>query len=407
MKKFWFLETIFEKSKMRARVLPGQTYAGPGGVEIMVNSDLNCQSDKRVRAVYEVRTVFGTESLTLSSDGTFYVAGAIYPLTNLRGDEVLPEDMLAAYGSFKTADPITTPPVYTASVDLGKPVGKPRLSYLDSLRTKKHLQPPTPEDGFYVPEDVWWLLIRNIENNVPTMLIGPTGSGKTEVVNFIRQRLELDMMMHDMGAMVDPIANLLGVHRLKDGKSIFDYSKFSEDIQKPGILLLDEASRAPGGTNNVLFSLLDFRKYLDFGVAGHDDERRIPLNEDCVIFATANVGAEYTGTQTMDRALIDRFFPVELDYMPSAIEARLLVTRCDIALVDATIIAKVASSVRSLAKKKDLSSAVSTRHTLQAADLVKDGFAVQTALRLVFLPLFEGSDTEGERLTVLNCITAR
>lgn len=42
--------------------------------------------------------------------------------------------------------------------------------------------------------------------------------------------------------MIDPISGLLGVHRLVQGWSVFDYAKFTEDIQKPCIILLDELS---------------------------------------------------------------------------------------------------------------------------------------------------------------------
>ena len=48
-----------------------------------------------------------------------------------------------------------------------------------------------------------------------------------------------------MGSMQDPLTDLLGSHRLENGSSVFDYAKFVEDVQKPGVILLDELSRAP------------------------------------------------------------------------------------------------------------------------------------------------------------------
>lgn len=52
------------------------------------------------------------------------------------------------------------------------------------------------------------------------MLTGPTGSGKTQVVELICKQLGIPCTIYDMGAMHDPISDLLGVHRLDDGKSI-------------------------------------------------------------------------------------------------------------------------------------------------------------------------------------------
>ena len=57
-----------------------------------------------------------------------------------------------------------------------------------------------------------------------------------------------------MGSMYDPVSGLLGVHRLqKGGEAGFDYAKFTQDIQKPGVILRDELSRAPVTTINILF----------------------------------------------------------------------------------------------------------------------------------------------------------
>lgn len=50
------------------------------------------------------------------------------------------------------------------------------------------------------------------------MIIGPTGSGKTSCVKEVCSRMGIPLHVFDMGSMIDPISNLLGVHRLEDGK---------------------------------------------------------------------------------------------------------------------------------------------------------------------------------------------
>ena len=87
-------------------------------------------------------------------------------------------------------------------------------------------------------------MLRNVQNQVNTILLGATGTGKTELVRLICDRLGIECHVYDMGAMLDPISGLLGVHRLSEGGSVFDYAKFTQDIQKPGVVLLDELSRA-------------------------------------------------------------------------------------------------------------------------------------------------------------------
>ena len=211
-----------------------------------------------------------------------------------------------------------------------------------------------------------------------------------------------------MGSMYDPVSGLLGVHRLqKGGESVFDYAKFTQDMQKPGVILLDELSRAPVMTNNILFPCLDSRRMLPVEMAGGDELRSIPVHPDCVFIATANVGAEYTGTMSMDRALVGRFFPLELDYMPLDSEVQVLTKRCGILPAEAENIASVAGTVRSLYGKQEISCTISTRETLAAAWLVADGWSSLDAMELTFLPLFEGTRTEGERGMVAKIFMTR
>lgn len=234
-----------------------------------------------------------------------------------------------------------------------------------------------------------------------------TVTHNTELVLLACKKLGIPCHVYDMGSMYDPISGLLGVHRLqKGGVSTFDYAKFTKDISEPGVVLLDELSRAPVTTNNILFPCLDSRRSLPIEIAGGNDLRSIKVHEDCCFVATANVGAEYTGTMSLDRALVGRFFPLELDYMPFDFETEVLMKRCKISKKNADLIVRVADNVRSLYRKQDISCSLSTRETLMAAELVSDGWELLKAMELVFLPLFEGTMAEGERSVIAKIIMA-
>lgn len=142
-------------------------------------------------------------------------------------------------------------------------------------------------------------------------------------------------------------------------------------------------------------------------MAGGDGMRSIPVHPECVFIATANVGVEYTGTMSLDRALVGRFFPLELEYMPCIEEAKVLKKRYGISTNDAANIVAVAETVRSLYSKQEISCSISTRETLQAGRLVSDGWTTLEAMELTFLPLFEGSKTDGERSIVSKIFMTR
>lgn len=400
MKKFYFFKTMVDKGRNRLRPLSGQKFLD--GSEI--DPTLNVQSDKSLRTVYPLGTIFGSDSLKLCSG--YYEAGAIFPL-GLRDEKYRDAshkpsaDMKQAYEDYIGVADGTAERVS----DYAPPAG----GFLARMMKRKEFDvPDIKKSGFYVDPDNWYLLLRNITNQVNTMLIGPTGTGKTELISFACKQLNVPCHIYDMGSMYDPVAGLLGVHRLQEGGvSTFDYAKFTHDISEPGVILLDELSRAPVTTNNILFPCLDSRRTLPVEIAGGDDLRAVKVHEDCCFIATANVGAEYTGTMSMDRALVGRFFPLELDYMPRDMEEQVLMKRCRVPFEAAEHIVAVANSIRSLYKKQELSSSLSTRETLMAAELVADGWSPLRAMELVFLPLFEGTKVEGERGIVAKSLMTR
>jgi len=401
-KKYYFLKTVIETDKkIRVRALSGQKFVDGSAV----NPAINISSDKKIRSQFPIGTIYCCEEL--ASKGKFYIVKSfsIYPVS-VPGADVprdTPRDMVEAYIEFTGGTGVAP-----ETPEKKEPKKKGIPSLMDRLSARKDIKPPTiDENGFYVDKDIWYLLVRNINKNINTLILGPTGCGKTEIIGFLGQKLGTRVSYYDMGAMHDPMTGLLGSHRIKDGHSVFDPAKFTKDIQEEGIIVLDELSRAPLSTNNILFPCLDSRRELPVEIADSESSRSIPVDEEVCFFATANVGGEYTGTNIIDRALIDRFFPVELSYLEQTIESEVLQKRTMVDKRNADTICEIAKTIRNMYAKGEISVAVSPRHTLDAASLVKDGFTLLKAMSFVFLPLFEGSDSFGERNMVKTLFSSR
>lgn len=409
----YFVTTIMDKyGKVRVRPISNQHF--PDGGTIKTHFNVSC--DKEARVKFPLGTIFACRNL--EDQGKFYKVPdfTIYPVSD-SGGTLLPERLagsIKAYTDFlaKTTGVTTEPvpevdtPAVADTEELEEP--KPR-TILERIKAKAVYKPPKlQEKGFFIDEDIWYLLLRNIRNKKNTLLVGPTGSGKTELLRLLAEQINKTYSVYDMGSMHDPMTGLLGVHRINsDGYSTFDYSKFSKDIQDKDIIILDELSRAPQTTSNILLPCLDSRRELPIEIASSTGVRNIPVGETTTFFATANIGSEYTGSGIMDRALVDRFFIIEMDYLTVVEETKVLCERTGIQKEIAQTISRVADSIRGLWRKGDLSLAVSTRHTLEVAALVADGFSLLQSFEFVFLPLYEGTNSEGERSQVRTILATR
>lgn len=324
-------------------------------------------------------------------------------------------DQLADHEIMKQAADFTT---YISEVASGK-IKRPaslaggKASFIEMLLTDPKFLKPKDKDGFHVEEKTWKILVRNLNRKVNTLLLGPTGSGKTEIIERICRQTGTPLTIIQMGTITDPTEQLVGKLDLDTvtGGTRFDWADFAKAIQNPGVVLLDEINRIPDNGENILFSCLDGTRSLSAAGAKSCDSRTIKVHPDCVFFATANIGARYTGTKEMDSALMNRFMPVEVDYMTPATETKILIKRTGINEDDARNISFIAGRIREMAAMETLQNSVSTRETIQCASLVSDGFTCLEAMEATFLPLFDrGSgpnDQSSERSSVKALFQAR
>lgn len=286
-------------------------------------------------------------------------------------------------------------------------------SLIESLMSDKKNAKPKDKDGFHIDTDTWKLLVRNLHAKCNTLLLGPTGCGKTDIVKILCKQTGTDLTIIQMGAITDPVEQLVGKLDLDTitGGTVFDWAEFAKAIQKPGVILLDEVNRIPKSGFNILFSCLDDTRALSADSAKSCDNRTIKVHPDCVFFATANIGENYTGTQQLDDAFENRFIPLELDYLSMAMEQKVLMSRTGIKEDDAFNIAFVADKVRTMVSQQTLSKSISTRHTIMCAGLIKDGFSCLEAMQMIFLPLYDKgtgkNDLSSERAQVRNILKQR
>lgn len=261
--------------------------------------------------------------------------------------------------------------------------------------------PEIKPEELIISELKWKYLVRNAMRGRNIMMTGPAGSGKTQTARYAAEALQKPFFIFNLGSTQDPRATLIGnTHFNKDTGTYFSESAFVQAIQtENAIILLDELTRAHPEAWNILMSVLDInQRYLRLDEK--PDSPIVKVAEGVSFIGTANEGNEYTSTRVLDRAMRDRFLIIEMDQLDKDQELQLLQLRFpEVPVKKLSDIAEIADMTRKECKSESakLSTSISTRLSIEIADLVKDGFTISEAAEVGIYPFFSpdgGVDSE-------------
>ena len=269
----------------------------------------------------------------------------------------------------------------------------------------KHAEPPK---DFFIDKLKWKFLVRNIEKGKNIMMTGPSGCGKTDATFKAAEYLEREVIYFNLGATQDPRSTLIGnTHYNKDTGTYFSESLFIRAIQQENaVILLDELSRAHPEAWNILMTVLDpIQRYLRLDEK--DDSPTIKVAKGVSFIATANIGMEYTATRVIDRAILDRFSLIEMDVLSEDDEYTLL--KGKFPSLDEEKLLQLCSIIGDIRKELNtdsprISTIVSTRNTIEIAELLIDGFSIHDAAELLIYPLYPNEGNDSERVFIKQLI---
>tara|TARA_R110002020_G_scaffold247075_1_gene461030 strand:- start:224 stop:1429 length:1206 start_codon:yes stop_codon:yes gene_type:complete len=247
----------------------------------------------------------------------------------------------------------------------------------------------------------WKYLVRSAMRGKNIMMTGPAGCGKTMAAKSLVNALDRPEFYFNLGATQDPRSTLIGnTHFNKEEGTVFAESEFVRAIQTPNaVILLDELSRAHPEAWNILMSVLDQgQRYLRIDEA--QDSKTVNVAKGVCFIATANIGNEYTSTRVIDRAMMDRFTIIEMT-MATADQERELLSKLypNLAKTIISDIAEIvgATRIEMATENPRLSTAISTRASVELTSLVYDGFSVSEAAEVIIYPQYDaagGVDSE-------------
>lgn len=243
------------------------------------------------------------------------------------------------------------------------------------LSTKVSLQ-VNIEKGAFVPTADEFLDHNNlleqvalvITKNMPILLLGDTGTGKTSLVRYLASKTNngFRRVNHSGGTTVDDIKGKILID--KDGTYWVD-GVLIDAMRKGYWYLADEINACSAEILFVYHSLLDDDGFI---VLEEKEGEIVRPHPNFRFFASMNPSTDYTGTKELNKALLSRFLVFKTNFPPAIVEQKLLHDRTGITTSRAKKMVSFASEVRQNYRKEKITFVLSTRDLLMWANMFQE-----------------------------------
>lgn len=236
------------------------------------------------------------------------------------------------------------------------------------------------------------LFERAFERRLPVMLTGPTGCGKTRLVEHMGRLLErpvVTISCHDDLTSSD----LVGRFLVTGGDVVWTDGPLTRAVKDGAICYLDEVVEARHDSLAILHSLTDHRRCLYLDRAG-----KVVHAPDSFMLVCSYNPAYRSSLKELKPSLRQRFVTIAMNYLPPEREAEVLVAESGIDMVVARRLVGCATSIRT-ADDVFHFEPPSTRVLVTAAQLIASGATeMEAAEACILAPLStDGAITDGLR----------
>ncbi len=250
---------------------------------------------------------------------------------------------------------------------------------------------------FYKPQGNEVELFEHAYNNqLPLLIKGPTGCGKTRFIRHMAAKL--DRSLYTVACHDDlTAADLVGRHLINDKGTYWCDGPLTKAVREGAICYLDEVVEARKDTTVVLHPLTDDRRILPIERTGET----LSAPAEFMLVTSYNPGYQNL-LKGMKPSTRQRFVAMSFDFPDVQTEIFVLLAETDIDKATAEKLVGLATSMRAL-KDHDLEEAASTRLLIYTATLIASGMPVLEACRAALVePLTDDQETIDALMEVVN-----
>ena len=224
-------------------------------------------------------------------------------------------------------------------------------------------------------------------NRLPLLLKGPTGTGKSRLVEFMASSLGRPLISgacHEETSAVD----LLGRYLISGGETVWSDGPMTRAVREGAILYLDEIAEARPDTLVAIHSLTDHRRTLFL----ERKSEELVAPPEFMLVASFNPGYQ-KGTREMKPSTRQRFVSISFDYPDADTETEIVTGETGFDGPSIKALVRLAQRIR---KAPDLpvQETISTRLIVDAARLIQSGLPPRLACQVAIAePLTDDRET--------------